>query len=52
MCVLQVQWERTAVLDKFRKGGLSLIVATDVAARGLDIDGITHGKGQEEGEID
>jgi len=36
------QWERTACLDKFRKGTLNLIVATDVAARGLDIDGITH----------
>ena len=36
------QWERTACLDKFRKGSLSLIVATDVAARGLDIDGVSH----------
>lgn len=38
----KMQWERTACLDKFRKGTLSLIVATDVAARGLDIDGVTH----------
>mmetsp|Transcript_7769 Transcript_7769/g.10080 ORF Transcript_7769/g.10080 Transcript_7769/m.10080 type:complete len:559 (-) Transcript_7769:244-1920(-) len=36
------QWERTKVLDKFRSHALSIVVCTDVAARGLDIDGVTH----------
>ncbi|KAK7532966.1 ATP-dependent RNA helicase dbp3 [Phyllosticta citribraziliensis] len=31
------QAQRTASLDKFKKGEVSLLVATDVAARGLDI---------------
>jgi len=38
----KMQWERTQVLDKFRSGALQLVCCTDVAARGLDIDGITH----------
>ena len=33
---------REAVLDKFRQGRLSILVGTDVAARGLDIDHISH----------
>lgn len=33
---------RNRVLSRFRKGDLKVLVATDVAARGLDIDGITH----------
>lgn len=31
------QWERTKVMDQFKKGQLQLLVATDVAARGLDV---------------
>lgn len=31
---------RTAVLNEFRTGKLKFLVATDVAARGIDIDGI------------
>ena len=34
--------QRGFVINSFRKGKLKLLVATDVAARGLDIQGITH----------
>ena len=33
---------RTQVLNRFRKGQTKVLVATDVAARGLDIDDISH----------
>jgi ATP-dependent RNA helicase DeaD len=36
------QAQRDYVVNSFRNGKLRLLVATDVAARGLDIDGITH----------
>lgn len=36
------QQSRTAVINAFRKGEVELLVATDVAARGLDISGVTH----------
>jgi ATP-dependent RNA helicase DeaD len=36
------QAQRDSVSDSFRKGRLKFLVATDVAARGLDIQGITH----------
>jgi ATP-dependent RNA helicase DeaD len=36
------QPQRDFVINLFRKGRLKLLVATDVAARGLDIQGITH----------
>jgi ATP-dependent RNA helicase DeaD len=36
------QPQRDFAINSFRNGKLRLLVATDVAARGLDIDGITH----------
>lgn len=36
------QQKRTNVINEFRKGTVELLVATDVAARGLDISGVTH----------
>jgi superfamily II DNA/RNA helicase len=36
------QSERTATLDKFRRSEISLLVCSDVAARGLDIDAVSH----------
>ncbi len=36
------QGARETVLGRFRRGNISLLVATDVAARGLDIDDISH----------
>jgi ATP-dependent RNA helicase RhlE len=36
------QGERTAAVEGFRSGRHPVLVATDLAARGLDIDGITH----------
>ena len=36
------QMQRDQVMKKFREKTLQLLVATDVAARGLDVDDITH----------
>ncbi len=36
------QQARETVLGRFRRGRLKIVVATDVAARGLDIDDISH----------
>ena len=36
------QSARTAALDKFRKGEADLLIASDVAARGLDIPDVSH----------
>ena len=36
------QAQRDAVMQKFRIRNLQLLVATDVAARGLDVDALTH----------
>jgi len=38
----RTQQQRTAAVEGFRGGQYHVLVATDVAARGLDIDGITH----------
>ncbi len=36
------QSQRNAVMNQFRAGTVELLVATDVAARGLDIEGVSH----------
>ena len=36
------QSERDDVMRRFRKGQLQILVATDVAARGLDVEDLTH----------
>jgi superfamily II DNA/RNA helicase len=36
------QSARTAALDAFRKGDATLLIASDVAARGLDIPAVSH----------
>jgi ATP-dependent RNA helicase DeaD len=36
------QQQRTKVMDEFRNKTIQLLIATDVAARGIDVVGITH----------
>ena len=36
------QAQRNRVMKKFREGHVEILVATDVAARGLDIDNVSH----------
>ena len=36
------QSQREKTLDKFRKKHMSILVATDVAARGIDVNNLTH----------
>jgi superfamily II DNA/RNA helicase len=36
------QNQRERVLAAFRQGGVRTLVATDIAARGIDVDGISH----------
>ena len=38
----KAQNARTRALQAFRNGTLRVLVATDIAARGIDVDGITH----------
>lgn len=37
-----LQKDRLDTMEKFRKGDFRILIATDVAARGIDIEGITH----------
>lgn len=34
--------ERQKAMDSFRRGDINILVASDIAARGLDIQGVTH----------
>jgi ATP-dependent RNA helicase RhlE len=36
------QAQRTAAITGFRKGSIRVLVATDIAARGIDIPGVSH----------
>ncbi len=36
------QGQRRRALDEFKNGKVQVLVATDVAARGIDVEGITH----------
>jgi ATP-dependent RNA helicase RhlE len=36
------QGQRERALDAFKKGTAPILVATDIAARGIDVDGVTH----------
>ncbi len=36
------QSQRVRALDSFRKGRTRVLVATDIAARGIDVDGVSH----------
>ena len=36
------QRERNAILTSFKNGSIPLLVATNVAARGLDVEGVSH----------
>jgi ATP-dependent RNA helicase RhlE len=38
----RTQGQREQALDRFREGKVQVLVATDIAARGLDIEDITH----------
>ncbi|CAH2039735.1 unnamed protein product, partial [Iphiclides podalirius] len=38
----KTQNQRDAIIHKFKSGNTNILVATDVAARGLDVDGVTH----------
>lgn len=38
----KAQNRREKILDSLREGKTKIVVATDVAARGIDVDGITH----------
>ena len=37
-----MQKDRMATMEKFKKGFFRILIATDVAARGIDVEGITH----------
>jgi ATP-dependent RNA helicase RhlE len=36
------QPQRTAALQAFRKGEIRILIATDIAARGIDVSGVSH----------
>jgi ATP-dependent RNA helicase RhlE len=38
----RTQGQRDRALDSFKKGSIRVLVATDIAARGIDVNGISH----------
>jgi superfamily II DNA/RNA helicase len=38
----KTQGQRQRSLDKFKRGGIDILVATDVAARGIDVKDVSH----------
>ena len=46
LCILHVlfldQEERSRAVEEFKKGDKDVLVATDVASKGLDFEGIQH----------
>ena len=36
------QAKRTRTLEQFKKGGIKVLVATDVAGRGIHVEGVSH----------
>lgn len=39
----KLQYERSEVMKQFKKGSIQILIATDVAARGLDVNDIRTG---------
>ena len=39
----KTQYDRSDVMNRFKKGSLRIVIATDVAARGLDVTDIMTG---------
>lgn len=37
-----LQKDRIAVMERFKKGEFRILIATDIAARGIDVSGLTH----------
>lgn len=40
----RLQYERSEAIARFKKGQLSVLIATDVAARGLDVNDVNTGE--------
>jgi ATP-dependent RNA helicase RhlE len=38
----RTQVQRSRALERFKEGAVRVLVATDIAARGIDVDGISH----------
>ena len=36
------QGQRSRIIESFKRGNLSILIATDIASRGLDVNNITH----------